>query len=209
MKKRTSIITAIVFVAVLITAVLLYNGLRDRVSPETNPPVLESGEAASGTADLETSEQSDEGSGTDEDTTGTENLLIPDFTITDSGGNEISFSDFRGKPVVLNFWASWCPPCKQEMPEFEKLYQEFESEIQFVMLALTDGQRETTETASSFIKAQGYTFPVYFDTNREGAMMFGIQSIPTTFFIDSDGYLTDFIIGMLDESVLRRSLENL
>ena len=208
MKRKSSIIIAIVFVAVLIVAVFAYNALRDRVPQDVNPAAPDAGQEITETPDKEP--------GASEDTTEAEKgdsetdmPLVPDFTITDADGKEISFSDFRGKPVVLNFWASWCPPCKQEMPEFEKVYQELGSEVQFVMLSLTDGSRETTETASSFIKNQGYTFPVFFDTNREGASLFGIQSIPTTFFISSDGYLVDYWIGMLDEAALRRTIENL
>jgi len=193
LKNKKLIITVIAFAALLVVAVLAYNGLRDRVPADTGTTAPAAGQEESGSGDEQEADK----------------VLVPDFTIFDKGGNEISFSSFLGKPVVLNFWASWCPPCRQEMPEFEKLYQELGSEVQFVMLSLTDGQRETTETASSFIKEQGYTFPVFFDVNREGAALFGIQSIPTTFFIDSDGYLIDHWIGMLDETSLRRALENL
>ena len=206
MNKRTLIITVIAFAAILIAAVLLYNDLAGRVSPETNLPApgFDAESLSPGTE-----ESTSEISGTDSEAEKSETLLVPDFTIADSEGNEIMFSDFRGKPVVLNFWASWCPPCKQEMPEFEKVYQELGRDVQFLMLALTDGGRETKETASSFIEEQGYSFPVFYDVFREGAILFGIQSIPTTFFINSDGYLVDYIIGMLDEAALRTGIENL
>ena len=133
-------------------------------------------------------------------------FAAPDFTVYDAEGNAVKLSDFIGKPVVLNFWASWCGPCKSEMPEFEAAYKEHGSDIHFLLVNLTDGSRETTETAGSFIRAQGYTFPVYYDTDVDAAMQYAVSSIPATYFIDADGNLTAYGIGALDGASLEKGI---
>ena len=133
-----------------------------------------------------------------------------DFSMTDWDGNTIRLSGLiaSGRPVVVNFWASWCPPCIIEMPDFEKMYLETGSEVQFVMLNLTDGMRETIQSGKRFIEEHGFSFPVFFDTTGEASSAYSIRSIPTTVFIDKNGYLAgDPIIGMLDERTLRERVE--
>ena len=131
----------------------------------------------------------------------------PDFTMTNASGEEVKLSDFFGKPVVLNFWASWCGPCKSEMPHFEDAYQKYGEDINFVIVNLTDGARETVETASDFIEEQGYTFPLYFDTNTEGAVTYGTYSIPVTYFIGADGVPVAQANGALDAETLQKGLD--
>jgi thiol-disulfide isomerase/thioredoxin len=132
----------------------------------------------------------------------------PDFTMTDINGNSVLLSSLiaNGKPIVINFWASWCPPCKVEMPDFDKLYKETGNEVQFVMLDLTDGQRETAEKGARYVQDQGFSFPVYFDTKQEAAYTYGIRSIPTTLFIDKDGYIVTGAQGAINEATLRRGM---
>lgn len=131
----------------------------------------------------------------------------PDFTMTNASGEEVKLSDFFGKPVVLNFWASWCGPCKSEMPHFEDAYQKYGEDINFVIVNLTDGVRETVENASDFIEEQGYTFPLYFDTNTEGAVTYGTYSIPVTYFIGADGVPVAQANGALDAATLQKGLD--
>lgn len=113
----------------------------------------------------------------------------PDFTFYDIDGNPHTLSEFEGKPVILNFWASWCGPCKSEMPDIEAAYQEYGDEIQFLLVNLTDGINETVEIASGYIAEQGYTFPVYYDIDPEGvnplvgAEVYKVSSIPITYFL--------------------------
>lgn len=138
-----------------------------------------------------------------------ENTLqkAPDFTVYDKNGNSVKLSDYLGKPVILNFWASWCPPCKMEMPDFDAVCKETGNEYQFMMVNLTDGGRETVETAQSFIESQGYDFPVFFDTDIDAAMKYNTYSIPATYFIDADGYLTAYAQGAIDAQTLRSGMD--
>ena len=133
----------------------------------------------------------------------------PNFTMFDSQGNPHTLSDFRGKPTILNFWASWCSPCKAEMPDLEQAYQLCGQKINFVMVNLTDGSRETVESAAAFIDAQGYTFPVFYDINLAGASAYKVSSIPITFFIDADGNLVTYYKGAMSKSTLQACINML
>lgn len=126
----------------------------------------------------------------------------PGFTVFDENGNKVKLSDFKGKPVVLNFWASWCPPCKGEMPHFDKAYESSKNDVVFLMVDLTDGERETQEKAQSYIKSQGFRFPVYFDNEQQAAAAYGINAIPDTFFIDKNGNIVKAYQGAIDEETL-------
>ncbi len=91
-----------------------------------------------------------------------------DFTMQDYNGNIVKLSNMIDKPVVLNFWATWCPPCKAELPDFQKAYEKYGNEINFVIVDLTDGD-ETVERAKSYLSQNSYTFPCYFDVKGEGS----------------------------------------
>ena len=130
----------------------------------------------------------------------------PDFTVYGKDGKTVKLSDMKGTPVVLNFWASWCPPCKAEMPEFDQIAKEYEGKVAFMMVNLTDGQSETQSSAQAFIDSMGYTFPVYFDLDSDAAYKYGVQSIPTTYFIDAQGNLIAGATGAIDGDTLRRGI---
>ena len=132
--------------------------------------------------------------------------IAPDFTVYDLAGNPVKLSDFRGKPVVLNFWASWCGPCKHEMPDFDEAYAEFGADIHFVMVNLTDGSSETVDSAHGYVQGQGYAFPVYYDTTLDAANTYGVYSIPTTYFIDAKGQLVAQARGAIDGETLRKGI---
>ena len=109
-----------------------------------------------------------------------ERTKAPDFVVYAADGTAVRLSDFRGKPVVINFWASWCPPCRSEMPHFDAVYNEVKTDVMFMMVALVDGQRETQADSQRYIDSEGFTFPVFFDNDRSAALAYGITSIPTT-----------------------------
>ena len=135
------------------------------------------------------------------------NMSAPDFTVTDRDGNAVRLSDFSGKPVILNFWASWCDPCKSEMPEFEEAYHRYGEEIAFLLVNVTDGSSETVTSATSYIDGQGYTFPIYFDTTLEASILYGASAIPLTYFIDANGNLVARAAGALSADKLQKGID--
>lgn len=133
----------------------------------------------------------------------------PDFTVFDQAGNPVKLSDFAGQPVVINFWASWCPPCKSEMPHFNTVYQDQQDEVVFLMIDQVDGQRETQAKGLQYVTDQGFDFPIYFDTKLEASTAYGISSIPTTLFINPDGKIVSGYRGAIDEATLRSGIESI
>ena len=129
-------------------------------------------------------------------------VTAPDFTVYTLDGIPVSLSDFFGKPIVLNFWASWCGPCKMELPDFQEVYDEVGSDVQFLIVNMTDGSRETVESASAYLVDQCYTFPAYYDTQFSAAMAYGVNAIPCTYFIDTQGCAVARSTGAIDAQIL-------
>lgn len=197
--KVVIIILAIVLALVVGGAYVLYNFLgekveTDRLTVEENTEFEESGQQE----EAQSSKQEDEES---------KYTKAPDFTVYDEEGNAFRLSDFEGKPVVLNFWASWCGPCKLEMPDFDEAYGKYGEDIHFLMVNMTDGYQENVESAKEFIDDSGYNFPVYYDTDVDAARTYGVYSIPTTYFIDKDGYVIANGRGALDAETLQIGID--
>lgn len=124
--------------------------------------------------------------------------LAPDFRLQDLDGRVVMLSDFRGKTVVLNFWATWCPPCREEMPEFQELWDERGTggSDDLVVLAVNFLRDDTVGAATKFIEANEFTFPVVFDTTRgDVAARYGVRGLPATFFIDRKGVVRTTALG--------------
>lgn len=133
----------------------------------------------------------------------------PDFTVYDLDGNAHKLSDFRGKPVILNFWATWCGYCQVEMPDFDEKYQQYGEDIHFIMLNVTDGAQETVESASAFIAQEGYTFPVYYDTDMDATASYNTSGLPVTYFIDAEGNFVAWQQGMMTAETLQIGIDML
>ena len=132
----------------------------------------------------------------------------PDVTFYDENGNEVSLSSFAGKPIVLNFWASWCPPCVAEMPDFDEMYKKY-PEVQFVMLNATLAEEGGMITAKNHVDREGYEFPVFYDLTGSGLGAYGITHFPTTVLITSNGYMVYNKSGMLSASQLEGVIKQL
>ena len=191
MKKRNHVlILSAVFVLLLGGAYVLYGKLGQNVAAEQ---LIAAERPATVHAEVK-------------ETQAPELEKVPDFTVYDIAGNDVHLSDYIGKPVVLNFWASWCGPCQSEMPDFDEVYAELGDEIHFLMVNMTSG-RETIDTASAFIEEQGYSFPVFYDTESDAAMTYGVYSLPTTYFIDAEGYGIAQAIGAINRETLQKGID--
>ncbi|MGL4773675.1 MAG: TlpA family protein disulfide reductase [Clostridium sp.] len=127
-----------------------------------------------------------------------------DFLVYDKDGNEVRLSDYKGKKaVVINFWASWCTPCKIEMGFFQNATDKYKGkDVEILMVNLTDGSRETKEKAQKFLKEEGYDLNVMFDSDMDAAMRYYIQAIPRTIFVNKDGTIYEDHTGIISQDIL-------
>ena len=217
-KYLVLIISALALVGLMAGAVVLYDSLSENnevpggglqilppgttppgtIPPETTPPETTSPE----TTPPETTPPET----TPPETTPPATLKSPDFTVIDVNGREVKLSDFAGKPIIVNFWASWCPPCKAEMPDFEAAYKKYGDRVNFLMVNMTDGFRETVSDAKKHASSNGYTFPLYFDTKGNASDTYGVYSLPTTYFFNANGEAVAMAEGMISASALEQGI---
>lgn len=135
-----------------------------------------------------------------------------DFTLYDQYGKEHKLSDYRGKKVFLNFWATWCPPCRSEMPHIEDLYKEYEENSKDVIIlgvaSPNVGKEGDQQYIENFLKENNYTFPVVFDDGGMLSYQYGFSSLPSTLIIDEDGYITKYIPGAMNKSTMKSLIES-
>lgn len=129
-----------------------------------------------------------------------------DFTLEDLDGNNVSLSDFKGKKIFINFWATWCPPCKAEMPDMEKLYQETK-DSDLVILAVNIG--DDKKTVQEFTTKNEYNFKVLLDLDAKVGRLYQASSIPTSYFVDTEGYLNNGIVGPMSLDTMKEYVNNL
>jgi peroxiredoxin len=198
MKKWHTLVLALAIVALIAAAGYLYTTLKDVAAPDRlmTAPAADPTAPATVPAEPATAEQE----------TTQPDMTAPGFTVYDADGNAVTLESLRGKPVVLNFWATWCGYCVMEMPDFQEAYEEFGDRIHFMMVNVTDGYQETEAAARAFIAGQDFTFPVYYDLDLSAAMAYGISSMPQTFFIDAEGMAVAYAQGALDAASLRRGI---
>lgn len=193
MRDKKLIVGIAGFAVFLVLVYVAYNGLtkdyQGRTDNSSNNISLENG-----------------GGNSDEN----EKLKAPDFTVYDENMNPVKLSDYAGTPVVLNFWATWCGYCKDEMPYFQEASENFsEDQVKILMINMTDGRNETKESAMQYMKNNNYTMKLLLDIDQEVAREFRVSGIPRTIFIDKDGYIIQDMVGKIDAKTLNTKIEEL
>ncbi|HLE52899.1 MAG TPA: TlpA disulfide reductase family protein [Anaerolineales bacterium] len=136
-------------------------------------------------------------------------FAAPDFTLDLLGGGKVTLSDLRGKPIVVNLWASWCPPCRAEMPAIEKVYQDYK-DLGLVVLGVNTTNQDSEADAATFVRQYGLTFPIPLDRDGSVSVRYALRGLPTTFFIDRKGVIRSVVVGgPMSEAVIRSNVEDL
>lgn len=175
------------------------------------------GNGSVGTTSSATAESSEEAnsSAMEEESSTPEPIAAPDFTLTDQYRNTHTLSDYKGKTVFLNFWATWCPPCRAEMPDIEKLYEKYgNNEEDLIVLGVAgpnQGNEGSQQDIEAFLEENNFTFPVVMDESGGVFANYGIRAFPTTFMIGADGnligYVESALTGEIMESIVKQSME--
>jgi peroxiredoxin len=136
-------------------------------------------------------------------------FLAPDFTLKTTDQQMITLSELKGQAVLVNYWATWCPPCRTEMPTIEKLYREYRDQG-FIVLGLNSTIQDNQEATTSFIKEYNLTFPIPLDELGEVSRTYQIRSLPTSFFINRNGTINEVVVGgPMSEALLRTRIEDI
>lgn len=199
MKKNIIIgITAIILV---VTAVYVTKNYNSKSEIVINPPQQDQQTEQPASDPIPSSDSEDNGSESKI------NLMENyDFTLEDLKGNEVKLSSLKGKKIFLNFWATWCPPCKAEMPDIEKLYQETKDNG-LVILAVNVG--ENKKTVQDFMDANNYNFTALLDVKGEVSRLYQVTGIPTSYFIDTEGFLDNGTTGAISLEAMKEYVNNL
>ena len=193
MKNKLIIIVLIIIIGVSIYSINNYNKTSSTKSSTEN-----SANDTTKSADNEISNSTS--------TNGSLNKVAADFTLKDLKGNTITLSSLKGKNVLLNFWATWCPPCRGEMPDIQKLYSQTK-DSDLVILAVDIG--EDTKTVQDFITKNNYEFNILLDSDKAVATNYNISSIPTSFFINKEGKIINKHIGAMSLEDMRSNVAKL
>ncbi len=183
-------------IILIVSGVIMFmNGFEDKLNYFENPPKNE----------IENNQSLNEAKGN-------EKTKALDFMLYDQYGKEHKLSDYKGKTIFLNFWATWCPPCKEEMPYIEQLYSEYnKNNDDVIILGLASpnlGNEVSQSDIEKFLKDENYTFPVMFDEDGSLTYQYGINSFPSTFVIDKDGYIKQYVPGAMDKETMKQIIEN-
>ena len=203
-------------VILIIIGIMIYTGWMNNVSGYLNS-FSNNQQSSSQEVSDETNDSKAENDSKNENDSKAENdsettrISAFDFTLTDQYGEEHTLSDYKGKVVFINFWATWCPPCKKELPDIEALYKEYnlnQDEVVFLGVVnpsskeYPNNQDEGEESIQAFLDNNGYTFPTLFDKTGEVFKNYNIQSFPTTFMIDKEGNIVGYVPGMMTKDIM-------
>lgn len=226
MKKTMNIVIWVVALVALLAAAYTYYGKNKSLAviPPTNSNTVAQGTPAQNAVSNETPISTDQSSsgGTSTEATANNNssastgtstagtgdtkkIMAPDFSLKDLEGNEVKLSDYRGKIVILNFWAVWCKYCKQEMPDLSKLNGELEKSGDAVLLAVD--VQETEDVVKNYLNSNNINVKVLMDKDGSIAGTYGVEGYPTTFIVNSDGSLYTYIPGATNIDTLHTILD--
>ena len=202
-KRIVFVLLSILLVILLVGGVFLYNELYEDYTDSNGIYVVEDDKESKKENTFPDDEESQNVKNNDEQTEDDDENAAPDVEIFDADGKPVMLSSFFDKPVVLNFWATWCGPCKSEMPGFDRLYGEYKDKVNFVMLNVSDDRK----TVQEFLKENNYSFPIYYDDTQIAAYTYGASSIPLTFVIHEGGKVYGYQIGVLPEDALEKAIK--
>ena len=138
-------------------------------------------------------------------------MMAPELTLYDQYGQFHRLSDYRGKVVFLNFWATWCPPCRAEMPDIQSLYETYgadDEQVAILAVATPGYNGEGSESeVTAFLEENGYTYPVLMDGTGELMRGYGISAIPTTFMIDANGGVYGYVTGAMSAETMQSIID--
>ncbi len=134
-------------------------------------------------------------------------FLAPNFTIMDLEGNKVNLADSKGKPVFINFWASWCDPCREEMPYIQDAYEKYNQEIEFLMINVIE--TDTLTKMEEFVEEFELTFPVLLDKKDAVSNLYRVNGYPTSFFINEQGVITEKVLGGMSKPMFNQLIQSL
>ena len=211
--KKGLLIALILLVFVVALATTAYNILKAGAG-ETSVSLGQSQTSAATSADA-TADSSTAVAGQNQEqesadaASSAEATKLPEFNVTDRDGNTVALSSMYGKPTLVGFWATWCPPCNAEAPEIQKLYDEYGDRVNFMMINATGDGRDTAETVEKWMESNGYTYPVYLDESNEASIATQVYYLPTMYVLDSEGNLLTAFSGTIGETSGKQLIEQL
>ena len=202
--KRGILVTALLLAVLIGAGPFVYRALASRVPP------------AEPAATAETADTTEETPAGDADATEGANAAAPllvdyDPTVYTADGEAVTFTQLAdGRPLVVNFWATWCPYCVDELPDFQAIVADYGDEVSFAFVDAVDGSRETVEVGTAFLAENGFQdLPAYYDTDLDAQIMYGVRSLPTTVVVNGDGEIVAVSSGRIDAALLRGALDQL
>ena len=213
--RKTGLIVALIaLVVVLAGGLFLYNTLTQAGSGSASGSHAAGGTAATsasaGAAASTSAAENVSSAGTGAEATRGDAMWLADYNATVFTEDDVALLLTQiadGKPLVVNYWATWCPYCVQEMGDFQQLYAEYGDRVEFAFVDCVDGHRETVSDGAEWLRANGYDLPAYYDTDQDAVYTFGIANLPTTMIVGASGEILAITPGKINIDLMRDALD--